>query len=209
MQNDHDGGVRPGFGDVSEALIQAALREHPLAWIACDGEPFLSAAPVMAFGPELEGHMPRAWPLAGRFQDGGEATFLFAGPNGYMSPSWLSDPNWAPTWNFVSVQIRARVRLRDDPVFLKAHLERLCVHMERGRSDWTPAAVGARLETLMSHIVAFTAEPIERRVRFKLGQDERDTVFGEQIAGLTNEPGAAPLRDWMLRLNGWREGAEG
>lgn len=199
---------RPGFEDVSEAMIDEALRAQPLAWIACEGEPFLSAAPVMATEDGgLEGHLPRAWPLAERFRGGCEATFLFAGPNSYMSPSWLTDPDWAPTWNFVSVQIRARVELRDDTAFLRGHLDRLCALTEQGRSDWTPAAVAHRIDVLMAHIVAFTATPVDRRVRFKLGQDERDAVFAEQVAALAREPGGAPLRDWMLRLNGWRDGA--
>lgn len=196
---------RPGFTDVPEALVAEALRQYPLAWIACDGVTFLTAAPVVANTTPMIGHLPRSSPLVERFRNGCEATFLFVGPHGYLSPSWLSNPDWAPTWNFVSVQFRAAVRLLDDERELLSHLFELCALKEDGRSGWTPARLGPRLRPLAQRIVAFTAQPLQRTLRFKLGQDERDEVFAELLSALEREPGGAPLRNWMLRLNAWRD----
>jgi transcriptional regulator len=193
------------FDDVPEAAIEDALNAHPLAWIACEGEAFLAAAPTLWRSPFLIGHVPRAWPIAQRFNEGCKATFLFFGPNGYMSPSWLSRREWGPTWNFVSVQFRGQVVLRDERAYLGEHLDDLCATMEAHRSGWTPAALGERLEMLASRIVAFSVTPTSRQVRFKLGQDESDQVLAELLHGLESEPGGAPLRAWMKRLNAWRD----
>ena len=73
--------------------------------------------------------------------------------------------------------------------------------MERGRPGaWHPSEMGARYETLKRMIVPFEAKVVEQRAKFKLGQDERDTVFAEISEGL-GQSGSDALLAWMRELN--------
>jgi len=60
--------------------------------------------------------------------------------------------------------------------------------------------MGPRYETLKRRIVPFVAKVVEQRARFKLGQDERDTVFADISAALERS-GPEDLLAWMRELN--------
>lgn len=60
--------------------------------------------------------------------------------------------------------------------------------------------MGARYETLRRLIVPFEAKVVEQRARFKLGQDERDSIYADITAGL-ERTGADELLAWMRELN--------
>jgi transcriptional regulator len=73
--------------------------------------------------------------------------------------------------------------------------------MERGRPNaWSPSEMGGRYDKLKRRIIPFVATVVEQRAKFKLGQDERDTVFAEIVEALEqSKPG--PLVAWMRELN--------
>ena len=128
----------------------------------------------------LEGHMGRSNPQCAALQRDGARSVLFSGPQGYISPSWVSNRTWAPTWNYAVVQFVVTIAFDETPARLDAHLDDLVGAMERGRpSAWQPSEMGARYETLKRRIVPFEATVVEQRAKFKLGQDERDAVFTE------------------------------
>ena len=92
----------------------------------------------------------------------------------------MSNRTWAPTWNYAVVQIVVTIAFDEAPARLDAHLEDLVTAMEHGRPGaWQPSEMGARYETLKRMIVPFEATVVEQRAKFKLGQDERDSVFAE------------------------------
>lgn len=196
------------FEVASEGDVVALIEENPLAWIFVQdaGHPFATAAPVRpsVTGGTLAGlvgHVPRGRRIATCFRESCRATFLFAGPHGYISPSWMSNRAQAPTWNFTSVQLDTEVRLVDEPAFLEAHLRDLVAQQERGRTDaWTLEEIGARFETLAARVVAFEATIRSGEHRFKLGQDENDETFREILRALEGE-GQAGLLRWMQRFD--------
>jgi transcriptional regulator len=49
-------------------------------------------------------------------------------------------------------------------------------------------------------IIPFEAKVVEQRAKFKLGQDERDTVFAE-ITEALGRTGSDELLAWMRELN--------
>ena len=104
------------------------------------------------------------------------------------------------------LELRGRAVPRDDrvrrtPARLDAHLDDLVGAMERGRPNaWHPSEMGARYETLKRMIVPFEAKVLEQRAKFKLGQDERDTVFAE-ITEALGRSGPDGLLAWMRELN--------
>ena len=178
------------------------IRRYPLAWIvpqATDAAamlcPMLIECDADGKPSSLLGHLPKRHSLASVFRPEGLATFLFLGPHGYVSPEHLSDKNWAPTWNYASAQLVCSVRLDDR--LTKEALETLVRHMEKDRpAPWDIAALGERYGVLRSRVIGFRAQIIRTRAKFKLGQDETQTAFGEIAAGFED----ADLVRWMKRF---------
>jgi predicted FMN-binding regulatory protein PaiB len=72
---------------------------------------------------------------------------VFQGPDAYVSPSWYPSKaehgKVVPTWNYVMVQARGRLRAIDDPAWLLQLVTRLTERHEaprsaRGRSAMRP-----------------------------------------------------------------------
>ena len=197
------------FAPKSNEQVLRLVLENPLAWIVSIDAGSFRATPLPLrprVGDDgritaLEGHFARANVQSDALQNDGRAIVLFSGPQGYISPSWVSNRTWAPTWNYTVVQFLVTIAFDETPSRLDAHLHDLVATMERGRAGaWDPSEMGARYETLKRMIVPFEAKVIEQRARFKLGQDERDTVFTEITDGLTRS-GADALVAWMRELN--------
>lgn len=196
------------FAPADDEQVLRLVLARPLAWVvSLNGGNFratpLPLRPRVAGGRivAIEGHMARSNLHCAALQRDGRALILFSGPQGYISPSWVSDRTWAPTWNYVVVQFLVTIAFDDEPARLDAHLADLVGAMERGRPRaWQPSEMGARYETLKRRIVPFVAKVVEQRARFKLGQDERDTVFADISAALERS-GPEALLAWMRELN--------
>ena len=197
------------FAPKSDEQVLRLVLGNPLAWVvALDGGGF--RATPLPLRPRvggdgrieaLEGHMGRSNPLCAALQHDARALILFSGPQGYISPSWVGNRTWAPTWNYTVVQFLTTVAFIEAPERLDAHLHDLAEVMERGRPNaWHPSEMGARYETLRRLIVPFEAKVVEQRARFKLGQDERDSIYADITAGL-ERTGADELLAWMRELN--------
>lgn len=197
------------FAARNEEQVLRLVLAHPLAWVVSLDGGGLRATPLplrprVAAGPRieaLEGHMARSNPQCAALARDGRALVLFSGPQGYISPSWVSDRSWAPTWNYAVVQFAVSIAFDETPARLDAHLDDLVGAMERGRPGaWKPAEMGARYDTLKRRIVPFVATVEEQRAKFKLGQDEHDSVFAEIDEALGRE-GSDELRAWMREFN--------
>lgn len=184
-------------------------RQHPLAWICSRGPGGLLSTPLPMmprFAPDgglvaVEGHFARSNPQVDALRADGDATVLWLGVQGYVSPSWMADRTQAPTWNYASAQLRVTVHLIDDPDAIVAHLRELTQQQEAARPlAWSIDEMGARLAQLARRVVAFRGEVVACRERYKLGQDERDDVYGDILVGLDAQPDAA-LPAWMRRFN--------
>jgi hypothetical protein len=66
--------------------------------------------------------------------------------------------------------------------------------------------MGARRDRLITGIVAFRAHLRERRVKFKLGQDERDSEYSDIVRALQSGTDGGELLEWMQRSNEGRTG---
>jgi predicted FMN-binding regulatory protein PaiB len=183
--------------------VARLLEEHPLAWIVSPSGPSASLLPLRpVFGPDgavtqLRGHFARANPQVEVLKADPRALILFLGPHGYVSPSHAGDRTQAPTWNYASAQFVVDVTLTDAPADIEGLLSGLAGAVEAGQSEpWTLADMGARYERLARGVIGFTAEVVEARYRFKLGQDERADLLPAMLSGLDAE-GQGELADWM------------
>jgi transcriptional regulator len=197
------------FAPKNDEQVLRLVLEHPLAWVVSLDAGEFRATPlplrprVGADGriEALEGHMARSNAHYAALQRDARALILFSGPQGYISPSWVSNRTWAPTWNYTVVQFLVTLAFDETPARLDAHLHDLVDAMERGRPGaWQPSEMGARYETLKRMIVPFEATVVEQRAKFKLGQDERDAVFAD-ITEALGRTGSDALLAWMRELN--------
>jgi transcriptional regulator len=196
------------FAPRSDEQVLRLVVGNPLAWVVSDGEDGFRATPLplrprVAAGriEALEGHMARSNPQCAALMRDGRALLLFSGPQGYISPSWVSDRSWAPTWNYAVVQFLVNIAFDETPARLDAHLDDLVTAMERGRPGaWSIPEMGSRYDRIRRHIVPFEATVVEQRAKFKLGQDERDTIYADIVAGVAKS-GEDELLAWMRELN--------
>ena len=109
----------------------------------------------------------------------------------------MADRTQAPTWNYASVQVLANIAFIEDDAGLERVLRDLIGAMEAGRPNaWSMEDMGARYARLAQRIVAFEANIVGIRPKFKLGQDERRDVFADIMSGLEATE-TDQLRLWM------------
>ena len=197
------------FAPPSEQDVTRLVREYPFAWVVSQAPGEYAATPlplrpvVDAEGrvAEIHGHFARSNPQVALIRRHPEALLLFMGPHGYISSSWLRDRARTPTWNYAIVQYRVRMEFVEDGAATNELMRDLVGAMEQGRPDaWSISDMGERYPRIVTGIVGFHAHILERRVRFKLGQDERDAEYADIAAALA-AGGEDTLLEWMNRSN--------
>jgi transcriptional regulator len=87
----------------------------------------------------LRGHLARANPQWRDITPSVEALVLFDGPDSYITPSWYETKRQTgrdvPTWNYVTVQVRGPIEVRQDEPWLLDHLRALVDRQEAGRPE--------------------------------------------------------------------------
>ena len=184
--------------------LERFVEEHAFATLVCSGPDGLAVSHVPLLlareaggGLRLLGHVARAnshWQL---LEGAAEVLAIFAGPHGYVSPTWYVNHPSVPTWNYAVVHARGPARLLDDGG-LRALLERLSDTYERGRPEpWRVAGLPPEYaKTMMSAIVGFEIAVKSLEGKFKLSQNRR----GEDIAaviGALEAQGEEPLANLM------------
>lgn len=196
------------FAPRNDTDITRLVTRHPLAWIISHGNPD-SATPLPLRPEQVEndriltliGHYARSNPQVADLQSDPRASLLFLGPNGYVSPSWLSDRTQAPTWNYASINFDVRIEFMDNQRDLDRIVRDLVEAMEGDRQRrWSVEEMGGRYEQLLTRIIPFRAHVLATNAKFKLGQDERDDVYPEIISGLL-QTGNEDLIELMTDAN--------
>jgi len=187
--------------DVSD--VGDLIAAHPLAWVVSATPAGLrgTTLPILAHRDEagavqaLEGHFARSNPHLANLRADPRALILFLGPNGYISPTWVRDRTWGPTWNFAHAQFQVALNFFDAPDEIEAHLRKLVAVTERDRAHpWTVDDMGSRFTSVSRGVVGFHARILAADQRFKLGQDERPEIFADIIKALADDPLGALMR---------------
>lgn len=104
------------FVESNLSTLHSCIEENSFATlVTTDGSgPVVSHLPLLldrADGPNgtLIGHMAKANP---QWRDitNGDALAVFHGPHAYISPSWYQERNVVPTWNYVAVHAKGKVK---------------------------------------------------------------------------------------------------
>lgn len=198
----------------SDADLLRLVRQQPLAWVVSGvAENFrASLLPVLAETDadgriaRLVGHFARSNDQYKLLMQEPRAVMLVLGTNGYISPSWMQDKSQAPTWNHASAQFFVDVEFFEQPDSIQTHLRDLVDTMEAQTARvptaraWDVDQMGARYASLSRGVIGFRAQVRNVRAKFKLGQDERNDVFADIMAGLTHA-GSTELHAWMQDFN--------
>ena len=139
----------------------------------------------------LEGHVARANPQHAFPAGETDALVIFSGPDAYISPSFYPSKEIhgkvVPTWNYVAVHAYGRVRYNSDPVFLRAHVERLTAHHESGRAR--PWSVGdtpeGYVDGMLRAIVGVEIDITRLEGKWKMSQNRPTEDIDGVVAGLS------------------------
>ena len=137
------------FAETRPEELTRIIRENPLGILVTHSDQGLDADHLpFEFDPDtgehgrLTAHVARANPLW-REAAGTPVLVVFQGPQAYVSPSGYASKaehgKVVPTWNYIMVQARGRLRAIDDAAHLHALVSRLTATHEAGRD--TPWAV--------------------------------------------------------------------
>lgn len=148
----------------------------------------------------LVGHFARANPHAVAAQADPEALILLLGPHGYIAPGWVSQPAWAPTWNYALATFETRLEFLPD--YADQVIRDLTTAMEGDGPDaWRVDSLGDRYAKLLPRVIAFRAHVTRATAKFKLGQDETAQSFSEILAALGDTPLARLMMDQSTRAD--------
>ncbi|HUQ51413.1 MAG TPA: FMN-binding negative transcriptional regulator [Gammaproteobacteria bacterium] len=161
-----------------------------------DGEPFASHLPFLVDPDQrvLHCHVARANPQWQAIAASPRVLAIFAGPHGYVSPTWYAEPG-VPTWNYAVVHARGEARTLDDAEHTRRHVEALAAKFERGRAaPWVPDYDVRRLKGIVG--VEIRVDKLEGK--FKLSQNrsaaDRERVVAELTStGRDNDAALAQL----------------
>ena len=172
-----------GEGEASDRPSSApALCANPL--------PFLLDVDAATGKMTLKGHVARANPVwrdavwgssSTASRSGGcpsEALVVFQGPQLYVSPSLYAtketeEGRVVPTWNYATVQARGVLKVRDDPQWLLALLNRLTDANEAARQQpWAVADAPAEyVHSQLKHIVGIEIDVTTIVGKWKMSQN--------------------------------------
>jgi transcriptional regulator len=189
------------FSEARPDVLRAFVRDHPLGLLVTQNRaggvdansvPFVLDADGDTPGV-LRAHVARANPVWKTARDDADALVVFQGPHGYVSPAWYPSKaehgKVVPTWNYVMVQARGRLRAVDDRSWLRDFVARLTERHEAGRdAPWSASDAPADfLETMLGAIVGIEIELSSLVGKWKVSQNRGAADRAGVVEGLLRE----------------------
>lgn len=161
----------------------------------------------------LHGHVARANPILNDLPSDIESLAIFHGPQAYITPSWYATQKETgkvvPTWNYAVVHAYGFLRLVDNPVWLRAHLDGLTLHHEASFSDpWAVSdAPQEYIEKIMAHIIGIELVITKLWGKWKVSQNQSSQNQAGVVAGLKGSdlPGALGMAE-LIEVRAKKEG---
>ncbi len=187
------------FEETRAEALHALIRSHPLGTLMtqdrsgalqADPIPFVLEA-VQGEHDRLRGHVARANPLWRETREEVEALVVFQGAQSYISPGWYPSKaehgKVVPTWNYIVVQARGRLRAVDDREWLRAFVTRLTErHEARQNKAWKVAdAPDDFVETMLGAIVGIEIELSSLVGKWKTSQNRSSADREGVVDGLS------------------------
>ena len=179
-------------------VLHALVRRHPFGLLvtqtadgpSANGIPFLLDPDGAAGLGTLRGHVARANPVWREAATDVPSLVVFQGPDAYVSPGWYPTKaehgKVVPTWNYVMVQARGQLRIRDDPAWLLQLVTRLTERHEAARSaPWAVSDAPADyVRTMLRAIVGIELELTALSGKWKVTQNRAAPDRAGVVTGL-------------------------
>ncbi len=202
------------FAEQRPEVLEALVREHPLGLLIHHGPQGLDANPLpFLLEREADGrtvlraHAARGNPLW-REAAGTEVLVVFQGPQAYVSPNWYPGKaethRAVPTWNYIVVQARGRLVVRDDAAWLREFVGRLTSRHEAAQpAPWQVSdAPPDYLDAMLRAIVGLEIPLDSLQGKWKMSQNQPAAHRAGVAQGLRTQAG-----DEAQAVAAWVEGA--
>lgn len=199
------------FTETDHTEIHGLLRAHPFGTLVTHSPngldanhlPFLFDAERGPLGT-LVAHVARANALWRESRNGDPVLVVFRGAQGYISPNWYPSKQethrHVPTWNYEAVHAHGRLRICDDPAFVRGAVARLTRFHEAAQpSPWRMSdAPPDYLDDALAQIVGIEVEVSRLECKRKLSQNREPRDF-ENIVRAVEDGGNQGLANAMKR----------
>ena len=202
------------FEETDVNVLHGFMRAHPLGAMVTQTAAGLDAnhLPFLLHegpGPcgTLHGHVARANPVWRDSARDAGTLVIFQGAERFISPSWYTTKQETqkvvPTWNYVVVHARGPLRIIDDAVWLRAHLEELTrAHEEMRPAPWhITDAPADYIDKMVTALVGLEIPIATLTGKWKVSQNRPERDRAGVVDGLTRErtPAAAAMADLVRK----------
>jgi transcriptional regulator len=199
------------FDETRPELLHQLVRDHPLGLLITQGENGLDANPIPFLLDTEDGrpgvlraHVARANPVWREARADVETLVVFQGPQTYITPNWYpvkaETGKVVPTWNYITVQARGKLVVRDDAAWVHQLVTRLTQRHEATQpKPWAVSdAPGDYIESMLRAIVGIEIPLDSLRGKWKMSQN-RPLSDREGMSRGLREQGD----DQSLAVAGW------
>lgn len=186
------------------------IRENPFASLVSnddEGFPFISHIPIKLLPHAndvqkdmLLGHVAKGNPHAAFLAKRPEVLLTFMGPQAYMSPAVYPDLIRVPTWSYVAVHVKAKVRLLEGEEAKDAILKQLIADHEPPYAQQWRGLPDTYTQPMLNAIVAFEMQVQDIQTKVKLNQHRPESHVAMHAAYESGGESEKGLALWMRRL---------
>lgn len=186
------------------------IRENPFASLVSnddEGFPFISHIPIKLLPHAndvqkdmLLGHVAKGNPHAAFLAKRPEVLITFMGPQAYMSPAVYPDLIRVPTWSYVAVHVKAKVRLLEGEEAKDAILKQLIADHEPPYAQQWRGLPDTYTQPMLNAIVAFEMQVQNIQTKVKLNQHRPESHVAMHAAYESGGESEKGLALWMRRL---------
>jgi transcriptional regulator len=202
------------FNEARRDVLLDFVRKQPFGLLIASGESGLEVASIPFLVESkshemllFQAHVARANPIW-RGANASEVVVVFQGPHAYVSPNWYPSKaesgEVVPTWNYVMVEARGTLTVRDDVAWLREHVTRLTETHERDQPrPWAvDDAPREFTDKLLKGVVGLELSVSSLVGKWKLSQNrsEPDRAGVARSLAQRDEAGARAVADWMHEL---------
>lgn len=188
------------FEEPNIEALHELIRAKPLATLVtfnaaggfeANHIPLVLSADPKPYGT-LSGHVAKSNLLWRDHRADRDVLVIFQGPESYISPSWYAskavDGKVVPTWNYVSVHAKGRLRVIHDPDWILSQLKSLTEHNEAGFDNpWAVSDAPQEFTSkLLEVIIGIEIVITDLNGKWKVSQNRSDQDRSSVSIGLTS-----------------------
>jgi transcriptional regulator len=202
------------FEESRPEALHDLVREHPLGLLITQSAQGLDANPIPFLldveddgATVLRAHVARANPVWREALADAQTLVVFQGPQAYITPTWYpskaENGKAVPTWNYITVQARGRLVVRDDATWVRGLVTRLTQRHEATQAKpWALTDAPAEyIDAMLRAIVGIEIPLSSLKGKWKMSQNHAPANRDGVAKGLREQghPQAEAVAAWVDR----------